>query len=423
MRAPVVLAALGVLAVAAPPASAAWRAQRLPSSPATASIDPPSIASNARGDTAVAWIARPRAFVAVRHAGAARFGRPIELRRFARPRVAVLSDGSVLIASQLGDRTVVGRRPCCPIVFAQRLAPGSRRPTPLRPVTTRGISVGGWALAAGLRGHAALVADVDGLALASSRGAGVFGPLTTQPLPPFGQPAIGFGGDGRGLALWSEGDYGSEQRLIGAPISRDGRLAKPRTLVTAPDPLSSSAFLDVRLGLDERSRVTALWLDEGQFFKTPSTIDMATGSVGRIGRPQVIGGGGPLPGGVRDPTLAVARNGRAIAAWRLFGAVEQNIVAIRRGPRSPFRLLPALPGDGYGARVAILPSGNAVVVSGFGSRARARLISPSGMFGRPRLLSGHPTALSVALSAAGRHITMAWGTKRGLRVETYTPSR
>ncbi|HEV7808368.1 MAG TPA: hypothetical protein VGO80_21355 [Solirubrobacteraceae bacterium] len=72
-------AALATLAVTAPPAHAAWREQRLPSPAATSFNEPPSIATNARGDTSVAWTARPRAFLAVRRAGVARFGTPIEL--------------------------------------------------------------------------------------------------------------------------------------------------------------------------------------------------------------------------------------------------------------------------------------------------------------------------------------------------------
>jgi hypothetical protein len=425
MRVPAALATLAILAMTAPPAAATWREQRLPSPDATSFAEPPSIASNARGDTAVAWTARPRAFLAVRRAGAARFGRPIELRRFARPRVSVLSDGTVLVASELGDRTEVGRRPCCRVVFVSRLRPRSRRLSPWRAVTTRGIAVGAWALAAGLRGHATLVADVDGLGLATSRAAGVFGALASPSAGPlFGQPFAGFGGDGRGVALWAEGMYGGTQRLIGAPIGRDGRAALARTFMTAPQAPSDAAFLDVRAGLDDHSRLTVLWLDDGQFVRTPSTINVATGSVFGVGGPQVLGRNGTVPGGVRDPALAVARNGRAIAAWRSFGpGGEQRVVAIRSGPRAAFRVLAPMPGDGSAPRIAVASSGHGIVVGGFGNSARARIVNPGGGFAAPRRLAGSSSSSGVGLATIGRRMTLAWGTKHGLRAATFTPPR
>lgn len=425
MRLPAALTTVALLAATAPPAAATWREQRLPSPDASSFSEPPSIAANARGDTAVAWTARPRAFLAVRRAGDARFGRPIELRRFTRPRVVVQSDGTVLVATERSDRTDVGPRPCCRVLFVARLRPGSPRLSPWRAVTTRGIPVGTWALAAGLRGHAALVADRDGVTLATSRGAGVFGALGSPPGGPlFGQPFAGFGGDGRGVALWAEGSYGQEQRLRGAPIGRDGRLRPARTYITATDPGSDAAFREITAGLDDHSRLTVLWADEGQFARTPSTIDVATGSVAAIGRRQVLGQSGKLPGGVREPALAVARNGRAIAAWRSFGpGGEQRFVAIRSGPRAAFRVLAPMAGDGYGPRVALSPSGHAVVVSGFGASARARVMNPAGAFGAPRLLAGSRTSSSVGLATVGRRIVAVWGTKRGLRAATFAPPR
>jgi hypothetical protein len=425
MRVPASLAIVAILAATAPPAAATWREQRLASPDATSFSDPPSIAANARGDTAVAWTARPRAFLAVRRAGAARFGRPIELRRFARPRVVVLSDGTVLLASELADHTDVGPRPCCRVVFVQRMRPGSRRLTPWRALTTRGISVGMWTLAAGPRGRAALAADVDGLALATSRATGRFGALVSPPYDAlFGQPFVGFGGDGRGLALWADGPFGSEQRLMGAPIDRAGHVAPARVFATAPNPLSDAAFREIRAGFDDRGRLTVLWLDEGWIVGKPSTIDVATGSIGTIGRRTVLGDNGILPGGVRDPVLAVARNGRAVAAWRSFGpGGERSAIAIRSGPSAAFRVLPAMPGDGYGPRIALSPSGHAIVVSGFNANARARVMSPAGAFGAPRALAGSPSSAGVGLATVGRRIVLAWGTRHGLRAATFTPPR
>jgi hypothetical protein len=188
--------------------------------------------------------------------------------------------------------------------------------------------------------------------------------------------------------------------------------------MTAPDPRSDDPFLDVRAGLDGRSRLTAAWIDGGHFFATPSTVNVATGTIFGLGRRQVLAQSANLPGGVRDPALSVARNGRAIVAWRSFGQGGERVsIAIRSRPGARFRVLTALAGDSYVPPVAMLASGYGVVVN----RQRAIVVRPDDSLGASRRLLGAQSTDGVGVAAVGRRLTLVWGARNGLRSATFTP--
>ena len=413
--------AIGVVAA---PAPAAWREQRLTTGP-TLGIDLPALATNERGDTAVAWGEGKRTFVAVRRARAARFGRRIALRPYATPYVVVLSDGTVLVATLRNDGTEGGRRPCCQAAYIQRLAPGSRRLSAPRVATVRGSSLSGFAIsfAAGPGGRAALIGDADGILVVTSRSRGIFGLPASPSLGRFGsRPFVGFGGDGRGAALWVEGSN-HEQRLRGAPIARDGRVGAARTYVDTVDPRADFDFSEVDADLDADSRLTALWASSGLFAGPPgANVSVATGpAAGPLGDRQVLDTNEGLGKGVNGPDLDVAPNGRAIAAWRRFHNPDQTQVAIRARAGERFRVLPPFPNNGAEPHVAVLAGGPAVVVSA--QPASALVVRPDGRIGSPRALRDAPQSGAVAIVGAAGRITVAWGTSRGLRVATYTAPR
>ena len=424
MRALVTFAVLVAIGVVAAPAPASWREQRLTSGMAFG-IDPPALASNARGDTAVAWLAGRRAFLAVRRARAARFGRPIAVRPAAPPRIAVLSDGTVLVATIHNDGTEGGRRPCCQAAYIQRLAPGSRRLSAPRVATVRGASLSpfGISFSAGPGGRAALIGQADGIALVTSRARGIFGLPASPSLGRDGsRPFVGFGGDGRGAALWVEGPN-HEQRLRGAPIARDGRVGAARTYVDTVDPRADFDFSDVDADLDDGSRLTALWVSSGLFAGPPGAgVSVATGpAAGPLTDRQVLDTNGGLGKGVNGPDLDVAPNGRAIAAWRRFHHPDETQVAIRARAGERFRVLAPFANNGAEPHVAVLAGGSAIVVSA--QPASARVVSPDGRLGSPRALRDAPQSGAVAIAGAAGRITVAWGTSRGLRIATYTPPR
>jgi hypothetical protein len=411
-----VLVAIGVVAA---PAPAAWREQRLTTGP-TLGIDLPALATNERGDTAVAWGEGARTFMAVRRARAARFGRRIALRPDATPYVVVLSDGTVLVATLRNDGTEGGRRPCCPAAYIQRLAPGSRRLSAPRLATVRGSPLSGFTVSfvAGPGGRAALIGDADGILVVTSRARGIFGLPASPSSGRFGsRPFVGFGGDGRGAALWVEGSN-YEQRLRGAPIARDGRVGAARTYVDTVDPRAGFDFSEFDADLDDDSRLTALWVSSG-LLAAPATVTVATGSAaGPLGERQVLDTNQGLGQGVNGPDLDVAPNGRAIAAWRRFHNPDQTQVAIRARAGERFRVLPPFANNGAEPHVAVLAGGPAIVVSA--QPASAVIVRPDGRIGSPRALRDAPRSGAVAIVGAAGRITVAWGTSRGLRVATYT---
>ena len=399
-------------------ASAAWREQRLASGSAVG-IDPPALAADARGDTAVAWSAGARAYVALRRAGAARFGRGIALGRGRSPRVAVLSDGSVLVVTVRGDGTTRGRSPCCLAAYVQRLRPRSRHLTAPRVVTLRGAALLGLdlSLTAGPGGRAALIGEGDGITVVASRHDGVFGEPAFPSLGVLGSsPFVGFGGDGRGVALWVEG-FNDAQSVRGATIDRDGAVGAARTVVPTPDAATTFAFNELHAGLDRRDRLTALWLDFGA--ATPGAR-VATGSLdGSLGAPQVLDANPGIGHGLNAAQLAVAPNGRALAAWRRYGVAEQVVLATRRSAGARFRVLPALASRGDGPRIALLPSGVGVIVNRSGAQPMARVVRSDGRLAAGHGLHGIQLTQAVGTIAAAGRITVAWGTAAGLRTATY----
>lgn len=425
MRALLPLTAVILLGAVASPAHATWREQRLPSTSA-ASPSPPSLATDARGDVAVAWRAGRRSYLAVRRAGAKRFGRRIALRHKAAG-VAVLSDGTVLVTTTHNDGTTTGRHPCCVAAYVQRLRPRSTRLTRARVMTVRGADFGHGPLAAGPGGRAALLGSSDGeIELVTSRRRGVFrapADVGRAGVATF----VGLGGDGRGVGLWVDGSN-HEQRLRGAPIRGTGTPRASRTYIAAPDARSDFAFADVRAGLDGRSRLTVLWSDSGAVgVGLPGSLSVATGaSSGAIGSRQVLATAAGLGAGISSPSLSVAPNGRAIAGWRAFGGAtgEQTLIAVRNGPRARFHVLPVVAGGGFGLSTAMLSSGYGVVVNASGrSSVAASVVRRSGRVGTARRLRGIQQSSGAGVVAAAGRITLAWGTGGGLRVATFTPPR
>lgn len=429
MRALPWLAVAGAAVLVAPAAAGAgWREQRLPApGDARSAVSPPALATNERGDTAVAWRADKRSYLAVRRAGRTRFGRRITLTSTTAPRVAVLADGTVLVAARRNDGTTRGRRPCCRVVYVQRLRPRSRALTRPRAVTVRGADIQpfGWWLGDGPGGRAALIALAgDEIELVASRRHGIFGVPTWPTQGRYARPVfVGFGGDGRGAGLWVEGSN-HEQRLRGAPIGRDGGVGATRTYVPAPDPAPDFAFLDASAGLDRRSRLAVLFSSTGHQ-GLPASVTVATGDVARaLGGLQVLDRRGGLGAGLADPRLAVAPDGRAIAVWRPFGSTgQQTRIAIRTGPTRSFRVLPEFAGNGTAAQPAVLPGGHGVLVVGRPTGAAARGVRSDGRLSGERTLRGSVMPMGVATAAAAGRITLAWGVERGVRVATYSRSR
>ncbi len=422
------LLAIGVLvAAAAAPgtAAAAWHEQRLASAGAASSVAGPGLATNPRGDTAVAWRAGPRAYLAVRRAGRTRFGRRIALAPFSDPRVAVLSDGTVLVATLHNDGTERGRRPCCAAAYVQRLRPGARRLSARRLATVRGAGFGSLAssLVAGPGGRAALIGNTDQVELVTSLGRGVFRTPAWPSQGRHGYPIrAGFGGDGRGAALWVEGSN-HEQRLRGAPVRRDGSVGRARTYVDTPDVRSDFAFFTFDAGLDRRSRLTALWVDTGGVGATPGSVSVASGtSTGPLRARQLLDSAPGIGSGVAEPDLAVAPDGRALATWRHYAGVTQAVrLAVRSAAGHRFRVMPAIPGGGGATQVALLSGGRGMLINGSGAGSSARAVSPGGALGAPRALRGALAPMGVSVVAAARRFTIAWGTTTGVRVATVRP--
>jgi hypothetical protein len=425
-----VLAAVVVIAVAgggvvAPSAAATWHEQRLASGSAASAVGGPALASNPRGDTAVAWSAGRRAYLAVRRARAARFGRRIALPAFSDPLVAVLSDGTVLVATSRNDGTTGGRRPCCAAIYVQRLRPGARRLSTPRVITVPGVGVGsfGSELVTGPDGRAALIASADEVSLVTSRRSGVFRAPAWPSEGRFGNPSVAaFGGDGRGVALWIEGSN-HEQRLRGAPIRADGTVGPPRTYVDTPQPSSDFSFFTLDAGIDRRGTLTAAWEDSGDVALTPGGISVATGGTeGSLGPRQVLDSPPGIGGGVSSPDLSVAPDGRALVTWRRYSrGGEQVGLAVRNRAGEPFRILPLTPGDAYGARSALLSGGHGLLVSGRAGTTSARPVSPRGALGAARALRGATAPTGVSVVAGAGRFTIAWGTATGLRVATSRP--
>lgn len=178
-------------------------------------------------------------------------------------------------------------------------------------------------------------------------------------------------------------------------------------------------------GLDGAGRLTALWTDTGNITAPPPSIAVASGPVGGpLGPRQILDGGTGVGSGFNAADLAVAADGRAIAAWRRYGSGrDETVIAVRSGANGRFRVRAALPGDGFGGEVAVLPGGEGVLASRVRSRAptTARPVRRSGVLGRARPLRGATGGLAVATTAAAGSITIAWGTTGGLRVATYRP--
>lgn len=418
------------LAAMAVPASAAWTEQRLPG--AAGLYVQPHVAANARGDAAVVWGARPHRFLAVRPAGRARFGPPIALPdRGKADRVAVLSDGTVLVGWLSLDGTArsgPGVRECCLVAYLQRLRPGSRRLSAPRAVTTRGIDLYGWSLVAGPGGRVALignsiepVAGIYGgkrgaITLVTSRPGGSFGtPIkTTASAWQHRSPFVGFGGDGRGRALWFED---APTRLIGAQLARNGRLSASRTNVLT----NVGGFLGFDAGLDQRSHTTVIWASQPPTAPFSTQIAVASTDIGGgLTSPQVL----DSSRAASDAFVDVAPSGRAIAVWSRYDERGQELtgLAIRRSARGRFRVLAPLAGPSKGVGVT-LSSGDGVVVHGSRSLV-ARPVAPDGEIGPIRRLGGAAFGLGGAavdaVAAAGR-VTLAWGRADGLRIATYRP--
>ena len=253
------------------------------------------------------------------------------------------------------------------------------------------------------------------ITLVTSRPGGSFGtPIkTTASAWQHRSPFVGFGGDGRGSALWFE--EAPTGQLIGAQIARNGRLGAARTNVLT----NVGGFLGFDAGLDQRSRTTVIWASQPPAAPFSSLIAVASADAGgRLTGPQVL----DSARSASDAFVDVAPSGRAIAVWRRYDERGQELtgLAIRRSARGRFRVLAPLAGPSKGVGVT-LSSGHGVVVNGSGSLV-ARPVAPDGEIGPIRRLGGAAFGVGGsavdAVAAAGR-VTLAWGRADGLRIATY----
>lgn len=271
------LIAAGSLATEASALPAGWEAPVDLSAPGVAALAP-TVASNARGDRAVGWIAvtpagRRRVQVVVRPAGATEWSRPLGVGpvadRMAGVAVALGGDGRLLIAWKTGARST----PRSVIARAAILSADARR----RSVRVLGRSDGRF--------------------------------------PDFvSAPAVAVTPAGRAVVAWTTPGPFSNGRAVVSVAPAAGDFDAPRLLDPAPRARRELGCVDdgsVRLAVRPRGGLVAWW-DCGDGIRDDELVVAFAGPSGRFGRPEHTG----VTGRGSTGTALAAGVGRAVVgSW------------------------------------------------------------------------------------------------------------
>ncbi|HWH09872.1 MAG TPA: hypothetical protein VG165_01995 [Solirubrobacteraceae bacterium] len=263
------------------------------------------------------------------------------------------ASASASAGGALGVATVAGAGPASTSASGSTWSP----PAGFAPVS---VSTDGAAIAFDAGGDAAIAwLEPDGRAAARVRPAGRgFGPTATlsgAKAPVYGAPLAAVDPRGDATVLWiseiaGRNSYRTEVQAAAQPAGRS--FGRPQTVFDQP---GGATVSDAGLGVDDRGRATAFWIDAAD-----DVVHVATRSAAGTAWSAPTTIANPADAAPSSPQYAVAANGDAVVAW---GGARQGVyVSVRRGQRrfGPARLID--PDAFGGGLVAIDPRGEAILI-------------------------------------------------------------